>query len=705
MSFQLAPVLRQRYLTSGGLPLAGGKLYSYRAGTSTPLSTFTDSTGSTPNANPTILDANGEANIWVDTNSFKFVLTDSNDVTQWTADNVTASGVGATGAAGSQIYSGAGAPSNGLGVNGDFYVDNTGSNTYYVKAGTTWSSQANLKGTTGTTGSTGATGSVGSAGAAGSQIFTGSGVPSGGTGVNGDIYIDSVSPNTYYQKSAGSWASQGTLRGATGSTGGAGSNGSNGTNGANGLLGGYAYLFSTATSSTPTTSTLNFNNAIIASVTNIYINKTNSASIAIGAILAVLTTNCQIIVSDSSGNSGIFTVSGAATLSGNVYTVPVTWVGNSGTLTNASTVSLCIQQIGPAGATGSTGSTGAAGPTGATGASFAYVSQSSTLNPAVIGDYYLLSGASFNITLPTAVGLSGQTIAFRHNGTSLSQKYTFLTTSAQTINGVASGSYILCTKGESIVLVSDNSNWQIVSHSTSSGVTSAGSIVLSATSAYVFSWTGSQSIVIGDTYSDGTGNVFTVSATTNTTTGSFSGTPGTPATTGTLTRVTGTGVSSVAWTSRTITGQPIIGTTTANATTWSRDGRYCTFTLQLAQTALGTNGSGDVLVYLPAGLQIDTTVFPAYQLSVGTALQLVAAAVPSLMPTTGAGWFTTNSQDTIWGGSYPYSATSMRMCFLGHNNSGGGVAQFTWSGANSSLGNATVLISASVVFPVLDWQP
>lgn len=97
---------------------------------------------------------------------------------------------------------------------------------------------------------------------------------------------------------------------------------------------------------------------------------------------------------------------------------------------------------------------------------WSYSTQSTTLNPAVIGTYYLLSGASFTITLPTAASVTGQGFVFRHNGTSISQVYTFNTTSSQTINGVASGSYALYTTGETLQLISDGSNWQIVEHIT-----------------------------------------------------------------------------------------------------------------------------------------------------------------------------------------------------------------------------------------------
>lgn len=73
---------------ANGNPLAGGKLYSYVAGTSTPLATYTDSSGATPNTNPVILDSSGRAEIWIGTASYKFTLTDSNDNVIWTEDNV-----------------------------------------------------------------------------------------------------------------------------------------------------------------------------------------------------------------------------------------------------------------------------------------------------------------------------------------------------------------------------------------------------------------------------------------------------------------------------------------------------------------------------------------------------------------------------------------------------------------------------------------
>lgn len=91
--FELLPNLKQRFFDANGAPLAGGQLFSYIAGTSTPSGTYADSGGITPNTNPIVLDANGEANVWIAVGggAYKFVLEDSLGNIQWTVDNVTVS--------------------------------------------------------------------------------------------------------------------------------------------------------------------------------------------------------------------------------------------------------------------------------------------------------------------------------------------------------------------------------------------------------------------------------------------------------------------------------------------------------------------------------------------------------------------------------------------------------------------------------------
>lgn len=87
----LMPLGKQQYFAASGAPLVGGKVYTYAAGTTSPLATYSDKAGVTPNTNPVILDSRGEATIFWGQAGYKVVLKDSTDVTVWTQDNLYAS--------------------------------------------------------------------------------------------------------------------------------------------------------------------------------------------------------------------------------------------------------------------------------------------------------------------------------------------------------------------------------------------------------------------------------------------------------------------------------------------------------------------------------------------------------------------------------------------------------------------------------------
>lgn len=95
MSAFLSPIggAGAQFFNNVGDVLAGGKLYTYLAGSTTPKATWTTGTQAVPNANPVILGSDGRpANeIWLEggTNNYKFSLTDSNDVLLGTWDNIT----------------------------------------------------------------------------------------------------------------------------------------------------------------------------------------------------------------------------------------------------------------------------------------------------------------------------------------------------------------------------------------------------------------------------------------------------------------------------------------------------------------------------------------------------------------------------------------------------------------------------------------
>jgi hypothetical protein len=85
----LTPTPKQQFFDANGNPLVLGKVYTYQGGTTTPIATYVDQVGATANTNPIILDARGMANIWLQsTVAYKFVITDSADVLQYTTDNI-----------------------------------------------------------------------------------------------------------------------------------------------------------------------------------------------------------------------------------------------------------------------------------------------------------------------------------------------------------------------------------------------------------------------------------------------------------------------------------------------------------------------------------------------------------------------------------------------------------------------------------------
>lgn len=82
---------------NSGNVLTGGKIYTYAAGTTTPATTYTSSTGGTANSNPIIANAAGRLDneIWLTNGiSYKFILKSSDDVLIGTWDNL--KGIGDT---------------------------------------------------------------------------------------------------------------------------------------------------------------------------------------------------------------------------------------------------------------------------------------------------------------------------------------------------------------------------------------------------------------------------------------------------------------------------------------------------------------------------------------------------------------------------------------------------------------------------------
>ena len=88
----ISPTPKLQFFDLNGAPLSGGLLYTYAAGTTTPLASYTDSTGLIANTNPIVLDSRGEANVWLGTASYKLALYTSAGVLIWTVDNISTTG-------------------------------------------------------------------------------------------------------------------------------------------------------------------------------------------------------------------------------------------------------------------------------------------------------------------------------------------------------------------------------------------------------------------------------------------------------------------------------------------------------------------------------------------------------------------------------------------------------------------------------------
>lgn len=87
----LSPSAKQQFFDNAGNPAAGFKLYTYAANSPVFAETFTTRNGSASNLNPIILDARGEAIIYLTPGvMYDYVLKTAADVTVWTREDVSA---------------------------------------------------------------------------------------------------------------------------------------------------------------------------------------------------------------------------------------------------------------------------------------------------------------------------------------------------------------------------------------------------------------------------------------------------------------------------------------------------------------------------------------------------------------------------------------------------------------------------------------
>lgn len=105
MAYFLAPIINNQLFDANGDPLSGGTVEVYLEGSSTHATTYTDSTGGTPNTWPISLNTLGVntqgGEVWVLGGvRYKFIIKDSAGVVQWDVDNI--SGINDTATAADQ---------------------------------------------------------------------------------------------------------------------------------------------------------------------------------------------------------------------------------------------------------------------------------------------------------------------------------------------------------------------------------------------------------------------------------------------------------------------------------------------------------------------------------------------------------------------------------------------------------------------------
>src|SRR5438046_10225053 len=91
-----SPLPVPQFFDVNGAPLAGGKIFTYQAGTTTPLASYTDATGMVQNTNPVILNAGGfptnasgnVVGVWLAPQKYKIIVQNALGVQQWSSDGV-----------------------------------------------------------------------------------------------------------------------------------------------------------------------------------------------------------------------------------------------------------------------------------------------------------------------------------------------------------------------------------------------------------------------------------------------------------------------------------------------------------------------------------------------------------------------------------------------------------------------------------------
>lgn len=246
------------------------------------------------------------------------------------------------------------------------------------------------QGAQGTQGGQGGQGAQGSQGPQGAQGGTGAAGPQGPQGGQGSQGAQGSQGSQGEAGSAGPQGAQGTqgnqgtqgaqgAQGAQGVQGSQGTQGNQGSQGSQGAVGGYTllYAFDTATTPTPATGGLRYDNTTPASVTKLYASKTDRNGTTVTGVLDDLAAGDRIkVFADADATKWAVFAFVSQTNQTDDRTLTVTYVGSQNSVGNGSACAMTVSKIGPQGtqgvqgvqgSQGAQGNQGAAGAAGSTG--------------------------------------------------------------------------------------------------------------------------------------------------------------------------------------------------------------------------------------------------------------------------------------------------------------------------------------------------
>ena len=146
MGAALLPEVRWRAIDENGQPIAGAKLFSYVAGTSTPQALYADSNLTTPLSNPVVADSGGLfVGLYMLATGYKLDLQTSGGVSKWTLDNVSDPGWSFANNFGTAMVTGAFNVSSGYTVTSGVLFVTANGGTVNLPAVTGWTQPITVK--------------------------------------------------------------------------------------------------------------------------------------------------------------------------------------------------------------------------------------------------------------------------------------------------------------------------------------------------------------------------------------------------------------------------------------------------------------------------------------------------------------------------------------------------------------------------------